>query len=92
MRPSMSDFASVEQLTARIVSETDAMCPPPKRLHHFTTDSNADEFSDLRRAVGARRCDIRNQFLLEAALLAGFGGLIGVGIGTGAAWTVAALG
>jgi len=35
----------------------------------------------LRRAVGARRRDIRRQFLLEAALLAGAGGVIGVMIG-----------
>ncbi|MCL4204953.1 MAG: ABC transporter permease [Pirellulaceae bacterium] len=45
----------------------------------------------LRRAVGARRCDIRNQFLLESALLAGFGGAIGVALGVGAAWTAATL-
>ena len=45
----------------------------------------------LRRAVGARRCDIRNQFLLESAMLAGLGGMIGIAIGLGAAWTVAAL-
>jgi putative ABC transport system permease protein len=46
----------------------------------------------LRRAIGARRADIRTQFLLESALLAGVGGLIGVGLGTGAAWSVAELG
>jgi putative ABC transport system permease protein len=46
----------------------------------------------LRRAVGARRCDIRNQFLLESAMLAGLGGLLGVAIGLGAAWTVSTLG
>jgi putative ABC transport system permease protein len=45
----------------------------------------------LRRAVGARRSDIRNQFLLESALLSGLGGLIGVSIGIGTAWTVARL-
>jgi len=32
----------------------------------------------LRRAVGACRRDIRNQFLLESAMLAGLGGLTGV--------------
>jgi putative ABC transport system permease protein len=46
----------------------------------------------LRRAIGARRCDIRNQFLLESAMLAGLGGLLGVAIGVGAAWTVSTLG
>jgi putative ABC transport system permease protein len=35
----------------------------------------------LRRAVGACRHDIRNQFLLESAMLAGLGGLIGVLVG-----------
>lgn len=46
----------------------------------------------LRRAVGARRCDIRSQFLLEAAFLAGLGGFLGVVGGLGAAWSVSALG
>jgi putative ABC transport system permease protein len=35
----------------------------------------------LRMAVGARRRDIRRQFLLEAALLAGIGGIVGVLLG-----------
>ncbi|MGO8749698.1 MAG: ABC transporter permease [Thermoguttaceae bacterium] len=35
----------------------------------------------LRRAVGACRRDIRNQFLLESAMLAGLGGLTGVLVG-----------
>jgi putative ABC transport system permease protein len=46
----------------------------------------------LRRAIGARRADIRNQFLLESALLAGLGGLIGTSLGIGAAWTISELG
>ena len=46
----------------------------------------------LRRAVGARRCDIRTQFLLESGLLAAAGGLVGVLGGVGAALTVSALG
>jgi putative ABC transport system permease protein len=39
----------------------------------------------LRKAMGARRRDIRRQFLVESILLAGTGGLIGVGLGAGAA-------
>jgi putative ABC transport system permease protein len=35
----------------------------------------------LRRAVGAREADIRRQFVLEAALLAGLGGAGGVALG-----------
>ena len=35
----------------------------------------------VRRAMGARRCDIRRQFLLEAALLSAVGGVIGVALG-----------
>jgi len=46
----------------------------------------------LRRAIGARRCDIRNQFLFESGLLAGVGGLAGIVAGVAAAWAVSALG
>lgn len=35
----------------------------------------------VRRAVGARKRDIRNQFLLESLLIAGWGGISGVFIG-----------
>jgi putative ABC transport system permease protein len=45
----------------------------------------------LRLAVGARRRDIRNQFLTEAVTLCVLGGLIGLVVGTGAAWAVAKL-
>jgi putative ABC transport system permease protein len=37
----------------------------------------------LRKAVGARRRDILAQFLTEAAVLCGLGGMIGVGVGYG---------
>lgn len=37
----------------------------------------------IRRAVGARRRDILRQFILEAALMAGFGGLLGVVLAQG---------
>src|SRR5205807_229396 len=35
----------------------------------------------VRRAIGARRSAILRQFLVEAVLIAGLGGLIGVGVG-----------
>jgi putative ABC transport system permease protein len=43
----------------------------------------------LRMAVGAKPSDIRLQFLVEALALAVTGGLIGVGLGLGAAWRLA---
>jgi putative ABC transport system permease protein len=44
----------------------------------------------VRRAVGARRADIRFQFLVQAFSLAMLGGLAGVGLGLGIAHGVAA--
>ena len=46
----------------------------------------------LRRALGARPRDIRIQFLVEAALVAGSGGVLGVAAGIGATYVAAALG
>ena len=46
----------------------------------------------LRRAVGARRRDIRTQFLLESAMLAGLGGIVGVVLGVAATQAIASLG
>ena len=37
----------------------------------------------LRRAVGARKRDIRNQFLIEAVTLCVVGGVVGIGLGLG---------
>ena len=37
----------------------------------------------VRRSIGATRSEIRTQFLLESILLAGFGGLVGVLLGSG---------
>jgi putative ABC transport system permease protein len=46
----------------------------------------------LRRALGARRRDVQIQFLLEAALLAGSGGVLGVLAGLASARASATLG
>jgi len=46
----------------------------------------------LRRAVGARPRDIRVQFLIEAVLLAGSGGVLGVTIGIGVTFAAALFG
>jgi putative ABC transport system permease protein len=43
----------------------------------------------LRLAIGARRRDILNQFLVEAVALCLLGGTIGVAIGIGGAYLVA---
>ena len=43
----------------------------------------------LRLAVGARRRDIRRQFLTEATTLCILGGLLGIALGTAASWCVA---
>lgn len=42
----------------------------------------------LRLAIGARQRDIRNQFLFEAAAIAGFGGVVGVVGGLALAWGI----
>jgi putative ABC transport system permease protein len=45
----------------------------------------------IRKAVGARRQDIRLQFLIEAMALTGAGGVIGILVGTGLGWLVTTL-
>ena len=42
----------------------------------------------IRKAIGAREFDILGQFLLEAMLMSGVGGLTGMGLGIGTAWLV----
>ncbi len=43
----------------------------------------------IRMAIGAREKEVLFQFLVEAAMLAGFGGLIGIAVGLGGAWALA---
>jgi putative ABC transport system permease protein len=45
----------------------------------------------VRMALGARRSDVLVQFLVEAVLLGSLGGLIGIGLGIGAAYLVSAV-
>lgn len=45
----------------------------------------------IRRAIGATRGNIRRTFLVEAAILAGVGGLLGVAGGVGFAWVLSAV-
>ncbi|GAB6042573.1 ABC transporter permease [Endothiovibrio diazotrophicus] len=42
----------------------------------------------IRRALGARRKEIRYQFLIEAMLLSMVGGVLGIGVGVGASYVV----
>jgi putative ABC transport system permease protein len=46
----------------------------------------------VRRALGARRSDIRTQFLIESSLISGLGGAVGIGIGILIARMVSRLG
>ncbi len=45
----------------------------------------------IRMAIGAREKEVLLQFLVEAAMLAGFGGLVGIAIGLGGALALAPL-
>ena len=42
----------------------------------------------LRKAIGARERDIRNQFLFESVMVSGCGGVLGVGLGVGVAMLI----
>lgn len=43
----------------------------------------------IRRALGAKRGDIRGQFLIESVILSLIGGLLGIIFGIGASWLIA---
>jgi putative ABC transport system permease protein len=45
----------------------------------------------IRRAIGARRSDIVRQFLIEAVLISGGGGVLGIGFGLFLSWLIARL-
>lgn len=45
----------------------------------------------VRLAVGARRRDVLGQFLLETAVIAGVGGVLGLALGVGGCWALARL-
>jgi len=40
----------------------------------------------IRLAIGALRSEVRLQFLVEAAVLSGFGGIVGLAVGNGGAY------
>jgi len=42
----------------------------------------------IRKAVGARNLDILSQFLVEAVVISGVGGLSGVVLGVGTSWLI----
>ncbi len=46
----------------------------------------------VRRALGARRSDIRTQFLIESSLISGLGGAVGIALGSLAARFIARFG
>ena len=43
----------------------------------------------IRMAIGAREKEVLFQFLVEAAMLASFGGIVGIAVGLGSAWAIA---
>jgi putative ABC transport system permease protein len=54
----------------------------------LTTVTERTREIGLRKAIGATRANINIQFLTEAVLLTFVGGLLGIGLGVGAAWVM----
>ena len=46
----------------------------------------------IRKAIGAKRANILTQFLIEALLVTGFGGVIGLLLGSAAIWFIGRMG
>jgi len=46
----------------------------------------------IRKAVGAKRRNILTQFLIEALIITGVGGIIGLALGSAAIWTIGRMG
>ena len=42
----------------------------------------------IRRALGARRLDIQNQFLIESVIISSLGGIVGIAIGIGMTYAI----
>ncbi|HEY2204188.1 MAG TPA: ABC transporter permease [Pseudonocardia sp.] len=52
----------------------------------MVTVTNRTAEIGIRKAIGARRSAILKQFLAESVVLAGLGGVVGVGLGVGLIW------